>query len=78
MFSTHNFVSTVLDPAGGIKLLNQFPDIRGAWEDTGIDWLQIDNIETYARGELPGGHYNADTNRSFAEMVSNKYILNTV
>jgi len=81
VFSAHNFVSSVLDPAGGIKLLNQFPDIRGPWEDTGIDWLHIDNIETYAsdaRGELPGGHYNAETNRRFAEMVANKYILNTV
>lgn len=80
VFSTHNFVSSVLDPAGGIELLNQFPDIRGAWEDTGIDWLRIDNIETCAsnaRGELPGGHYNAETNRRFAEMVVNKYILNT-
>lgn len=80
VFSTHNFVSSVLDPPGGIELLNQFPDIRGAWEDTGIDWLRIDNIETCAnnaRGELPGGHYNAETNRRFAEMVANKYILNT-
>ena len=81
VFSTNNFVRSVLDPSGGIELLDQFPDIRGAWEDTGIDWLQIDNIETYAgdaKGELPGGHYNADTNRRFAEMVANKYILNTV
>ena len=80
VFSTHNFVSSVLDPAGGIKLLNQFPDIRRAWEDTGIDWLHINNIVTYAsvaRGELLGGHYNAETNRRFAEMVANKYILNT-
>ena len=80
VFSTHNFVSSVLDPAGGIKLLNQFPDIRSAWEDTGIDWLHINNIVTYAsvaRGELLGGHYNAETNRRFAEMVANKYILNT-
>jgi len=80
VFSTNNFVSSVLDPAGGIELLNQFPDIRGPWEDTGIDWLNIDNIDTYAsdaRGELPGGHYNAETNRRFAEMVANKYILNT-
>jgi hypothetical protein len=80
VFSTNNFVRSVLDPAGGIELLDQFPDISGAWEDTSIDWLQIDNIETYAnnvRGELPGGHYNAETNRRFAEMVANKYILNT-
>lgn len=80
VFSTHNFVSSVLDPADGIELLNQFPDIRGAWEDTDIDWLRIDNIETCAnnaRGELPGGHYNAETSRRFAEMVANKYILNT-
>jgi len=50
------------------------------WEDTGIDWLHINNIVTYAssaRGELPGGHYNAETNRRFAEMVASKYILNT-
>ena len=81
VFSTNDFVRSVLDPSGGIKLLDQFPDIRGAWEDTGIDWLQIDNIETYTsdlRGELPGGHYNAETNRRFAEMIANKYILNTV
>jgi hypothetical protein len=81
VFSTNNFVRSVLDPAGGIELLDQFPDIRGAWEDTSIDWLRIDNIETYAintMGELPGGHYNTDTNRRFAEMVANKYILNTV
>ena len=85
--STFNFVNTALYSAGGYAKLMQYPDIVNAWNATGIDWLNLDSIQSCSNhpilpplamvGEMPNGHHNAATHRRFAEMIANKYILNT-
>ena len=85
--STFDFVNTALYSAGGHAKLMQYPDIVNAWNATGIDWLNLDNIQSCSSrpilsprsmaGEMPNGHHNAATHRRFAEMIANKYILNT-
>ena len=86
--STFDFANTALYSVGGHAKLMQCPDIVNAWNATGIDWLNIDSIQScsshpilpplYMVGEMPNGHHNAATYRRFAEMIASKYILNTV
>lgn len=85
--STFDFVNTTLYALGGYPRLMQCPDIVTAWQATGIDWLTIESIQScsshpilpplYMIGEMPNGHHNAATYRRFAELIANKYILNT-
>jgi hypothetical protein len=81
--STFNFVDAVLPPIGEYTTLMQYPDIAKAWNNTGVDWLNIDTIQSSSSrdhcwlAEMPNGHYNADTYRRFAEMIADKYIVNT-
>jgi hypothetical protein len=86
--STFNFANTTLLSAGGYDKLMQCSDIAKAWHATGIDWVLLDSIQScsshpilpplYMVGEMPNGHHNAATHRRFAEMIANKYILNTI
>ena len=82
--STFNFVDAILPPIGEYTKLMQSPDIVKAWNNTGVDWLNIDTIQSCSSqshcwlSEMPNGHYNAATYRRFAEMIASKYILNTV
>lgn len=79
--STHDIVRSIMTPAGGVELLMSHPAIETAMSATGIDWFNLTCLEScaeYTQGELPGGHYNADTNRRFAEMIANKYLVNTL
>lgn len=81
--STFNFVDAILPPIGEYAKLMQLPDIAKAWTNTGVDWLNLDTIQSCSSrshcwlAEMPNGHYNAATYRRFAEMMANKYILNT-
>lgn len=85
--STFDFANTTLYSAGEYAKLMQNPDIVNAWNATGIDWLTIESIQScsshpilpplYMIGEMPNGHHNAATHRRFAELIANKYILNT-
>jgi hypothetical protein len=85
--STFNFANTTLLSAGGHDKLMQCLDIVKAWNATGIDWLMLDSIQScsshpilpplYMVGEMPNGHHNAATYRRFAEIIADKYIVNT-
>lgn len=86
--SAFDFANTTLLAAGGYDKLMQYSDIVEAWHATGIDWMSLDSIQScssrpilpplYMVGEMPNGHHNAATYRRFAEMIANKYILNTI
>lgn len=80
--STHDVTRTLVNPIGGWTVLENYPDITYAMQNTGIDWHNIDCIEQYStnrRGELPGGHFDADTSGRFSRMLAKKYFnVNTV